>query len=113
MNNMSAEQLGAQGNETEGGPMWGRFFDSLGGHDDTESQFSGSHMPTDLHNSSFSLSQIQQSPHSEVHPNDSASVVDEDKGSVISGLPGRQGLNIPSILCKPWRRSWQLYFTGC
>lgn len=77
--------------------MWGRFFDSIG-HDDTESHFSGSHIPTDLHNSSFSLSQIQQSPHSEVHPNDSASVVDEDKGSVISGLPTRNGLNIPSIM---------------
>ncbi|KAI0034925.1 CBS-domain-containing protein [Vararia minispora EC-137] len=94
MNNMSTEQAGVSANEAEGGPMWGRFFDSIGGGDDTESAFSGSHMPTDIHNSSFSLSQIQQSPHSEVHPNDSASVVDDN--SVLEGLP-RKGLNVPSI----------------
>jgi len=94
MNNMSAEQLGANSSDTEGGPMWGRFFDSIGAHDDTESALSGSHQPTDLHNSSFSLSQIQQSPHSEVHPNDSASAVDDN--SVLEGLP-RKGFNIPSI----------------
>jgi hypothetical protein len=93
MNHMSAE-AGVTTNEAEGGPMWGRFFDSIGGGDDTESALSGSHMPTDLHNSSFSLSQVQQSPQSEVHPNDSASVVDDS--SVLEGLP-RKGINIPSI----------------
>src|SRR5258708_28363855 len=74
MNHMTAEGTGENAQDAEGGPMWGRFFDSIGGHDDTESAYSGSHMPVDAHNSSFSLSHLQQSPHSEVHPNDSASV---------------------------------------
>ncbi len=34
-------------------------------------------MPADGHNLSFSHSHLQQSPHSEVHPNDSASVADD------------------------------------
>ncbi|KAI0067858.1 CBS-domain-containing protein [Artomyces pyxidatus] len=97
MNNMTAEAAGEVGHEPEGGPMWGRFFDSIGGHDDTESVMSGSHMPTDHHNSSFSLSHLQQSPHSEVHPNDSASVVDEDPVSALDGYPKHKTANIPSI----------------
>ncbi|KAK1229367.1 hypothetical protein PQX77_007544 [Marasmius sp. AFHP31] len=67
---------GEQGGESEGGPMWGRFFESIGG-DDTESMLSGSHMPPTLP-SNASFSQIQHSPHSEVHPNDSASVMDDE-----------------------------------
>ncbi|KAK7058275.1 hypothetical protein VNI00_001906 [Paramarasmius palmivorus] len=82
MNAVSGEQ-GVT--ETDGGPMWGRFFESIGG-DDTESMMSGSHIPPELRTlpSNASLSHIQQSPHSEVHPNDSASVMDDD----VSALEG-------------------------
>ncbi|KAI0271543.1 CBS-domain-containing protein [Gloeopeniophorella convolvens] len=99
MNHMTAEAAGESAQETEGGPMWGRFFDSIGAQDDTESAFSGSHMPTDLHNSSFSLSHLQQSPHSEVHPNDSASVADDasalgfHKG--LGNAPSNLGITVP------------------
>lgn len=98
MNNMTTEAAGEAANEPEGGPMWGRFFDSIGAQDDTESAISGSHIPTDLHQSSFSLSQLQQSPHSEVHPNDSASVMDDDQASALEGYPKRKADHtIPSI----------------
>jgi hypothetical protein len=73
-------------NDNEGGPMWGRFFDSIG-HDEEGSALSGSfRQHTDLH--SFSSVNDLRSPHSEVHPNDSASVVDEhdDHASAISGF---------------------------
>ncbi|KAF5368388.1 hypothetical protein D9758_002354 [Tetrapyrgos nigripes] len=90
MNAVSGEQ-GAQ--ETDGGPMWGRFFDSIG-HDDTESMMSGSHHHG-FHQSNTSFSHVQQSPHSEVHPNDSASVVD-DEGSVLSSYAHKRGVNIPT-----------------
>lgn len=96
MNQMTTEAAGEIQNEAEGGPMWGRFFDSIGGHEDTESVISGSHVPTDLHPSSFSLSHLQQSPHSEVHPNDSASVVDDEPLSEFPRMGGRHG--IPSIV---------------
>jgi CBS domain-containing protein len=69
--------------EAEGGPMWGRFFDSIGG-DDNDSVISGSHVPTDLH-PSLRLNAVQQSPFSDVHPNDSASVQDDEHQSVIEG----------------------------
>lgn len=87
MNNMTAEATGETG-EAEGGPMWGRFFDSIGGGDDTESAVSGSlaHHEFPSQRSMLSLSQVQQSPFSEVHPNDSASVNDDD-GSVLDGYP--------------------------
>ncbi len=94
MNHMTAEGTGENAQDAEGGPMWGRFFDSIGGHDDTESAYSGSHMPVDAHNSSFSLSHLQQSPHSEVHPNDSASVADD--GSAV-GYGHKIAGNVPSI----------------
>ena len=42
MNTMSQE-AGAEA-DAEGGPMWGRFFESLG-HEDTESMLSGSNIP--------------------------------------------------------------------
>lgn len=98
MNTMTAESAGDTAGETEGGPMWGRFFDSIG-HDDTESVMSGSHLPSEFRDTSFS-SQIQQSPHSEVHPNDSASVVDEDPhGSVINGHKGAPSITgaVPAV----------------
>ncbi|KAI0786038.1 CBS-domain-containing protein [Abortiporus biennis] len=91
MNNMSAEA--AAENDPEGGPMWGRFFESIGGHDDTDSMVSGSNVPTDFHprHSNRSVSQVMQSPYSEVHPNDSASVVDDEPLSALEGYPRRKG----------------------
>ncbi|KAG8220087.1 CBS-domain-containing protein [Butyriboletus roseoflavus] len=99
MNAMSVEAAGENA-DTEGGPMWGRFFDSIGGHDDTESMVSGSHVPTDGHSISVHhLSRTQQSPYPEVHPNDSASVVDDDPESVLDAYPRKKGAhNIPSIM---------------
>jgi len=95
MNAMSAEAAG--GAEPEGGPMWGRFFESLG-HDDTESALSGSAVHTEhSRNLSRNMSHIVQSPHSELHPNDSASVVDEDEGSVLDAYSRRKG-DPPSII---------------
>ena len=80
-------------NDNEGGPMWGRFFDSIG-QDEDGSAMSGSYRQhTDLH--SFPSPNGLRSPHSEVHPNDSASVVDDrdDHASAISGFArgGRKG----------------------
>ncbi|KAL4069387.1 hypothetical protein J3A83DRAFT_4250958 [Scleroderma citrinum] len=97
------EQMNAMSTEgpadAQGGPMWGRFFDSLGGHDDTESVVSGSHAHTDGYSlSAHNLARLQQSPHSEVHPNDSASVVDDDHDSALEGYPRKKsGRDIPSI----------------
>lgn len=66
--------------------MWGRFFDSIGGGE-TDSMISG--QPTDMlgskHGSMRGTSQLPQSPRSDLHPNDSASVVMEDDGSVLDG----------------------------
>ena len=89
MNAMAGDNLNND-NEGEGGPMWGRFFDSIG-HEEDGSVMSGSHRhATDLH--SFPSVNDMRSPHSEVHPNDSASVVDDqdDHASAISGLPRNQ-----------------------
>jgi hypothetical protein len=93
MNSMTTEAGGQESHE--GGPMWGRFFDSIGGGDDTESAISGSHAAPSLpdfpsHRSGLSLSHPAQSPFSEVHPNDSASVID-DEGSVLDGYPRGKG----------------------
>jgi len=78
--------------------MWGRFFDSIGGHDDTESAVSGSHVPTEGQSlSTHNLARLQQSPHSEVHPNDSASVIDEEPVSVLEGYSRKRMPAIPSI----------------
>ncbi|KAG6832223.1 hypothetical protein H0H92_004188 [Tricholoma furcatifolium] len=79
--------------EADGGPMWGRFFDSIG-HDDGESVVSGSHHgPSDIRSfhSLHHMDQVQQSPFSEVHPNDSASVVDDDPVSALEGYPRHPG----------------------
>src|SRR6266704_3769925 len=89
MNAMAGDNFNND-NEGEGGPMWGRFFDSIG-HEEDGSVMSGSHRhATDLH--SFPSVNDMRSPHSEVHPNDSASVVDDrdDHASVMSGLPRNQ-----------------------
>lgn len=99
MNSMSTETA----NEGESGPMWGRFFESLG-HEDTESVLSGSAIPTESHHSrhlSRGMSHLIQSPQSEVHPNDSASVVDEDRddGSVLDTYSRKKsGGDVPSII---------------
>lgn len=58
----------ANSTDGEGGPMWGRFFESIG-HDDNDSVVSGSHVQPDITSPGFTQS--------EVHPNDSASMVDE------------------------------------
>ncbi|KAI0639174.1 CBS-domain-containing protein [Trametes polyzona] len=105
MNAMSAEAAGGE-TDAEGGPMWGRFFESLGANEDTESMLSGSHYQTDTHSQSrrFSrsgMSHLVQSPHSEVHPNDSASVVDDDQESALAGYPKNGGENVPSIVGPP------------
>lgn len=67
--------------------MWGRFFESLGGGDDSESIVSGSNYPGESHSRTMSrsLSHLVQSDYSEVHPNDSASVIDEEPASVMEG----------------------------
>jgi len=80
------EQMNAIGSanagDSEGGPMWGRFFESIGAPDDTESAISASHA-ADSHTPSRFLNNsrlgVMDSPHSEVHPNDSASMVDDDE----------------------------------
>jgi len=87
MNNMSTEQ--STDNE-EGGPMWGRFFESLGGHDDNDSVVSGSNLPsTDVHSRhpNRSISHLVQSPYSEVHPDDSASAVGDEPISALEVFP--------------------------
>jgi hypothetical protein len=72
--------------------MWGRFFDSIGGGE-TESVVSG--QPTDMlsskHGSMRGIPQLPQSPRSDLHPNDSASVVMEDDGSVLDGYMTKGG----------------------
>jgi hypothetical protein len=91
MNSISAEQAGDAA-EMEGGPMWGRFFDSIG-NDDNDSALSGSH-PADLH-PVHSLPGVVESPGSEVHPNDSASVVhDEEAPSALEGFIKRTGHSV-------------------
>lgn len=94
---MNAMTGDAPANEAEGGPMWGRFFDSIG-HEDTESVMSGSHVPHEMHSfSSVNNLSLQLSPHSEVHPNDSASVMDDDPVSALEGYPRQKGFTIPSV----------------
>ena len=87
MNAMAGENVHT---DSESGPMWGRFFDSIG-HDDAESALSGSHhAPTDIR--SYPSVGNFHSPHSEVHPNDSASVMDDDAISALEGYPRQKGL---------------------
>ncbi|KAF8898371.1 CBS-domain-containing protein [Infundibulicybe gibba] len=99
MNAISGENPAA---EAEGGPMWGRFFDSIG-NEDTESIMSGSHGPPDVHSfpSLRDLSHLQNSPFSEVHPNDSASVVEDDPVSALEGYPRQKGVVVPSAVGPP------------
>ena len=86
-----SQEAGGAGSETEG-PMWGRFFDSIGSGE-TESTISG--QPTDMLNSKHvsmrGTPQLPQSPRSDLHPNDSASVVMEDNGSVLDDYMTKGG----------------------
>jgi hypothetical protein len=92
MNAMSTEQAG-EAAEPEGGPMWGRFFDSIG-NDDNDSAVSGSHGLADLH-PAHPLLGVVESPSSEVHPNDSASVVhDEQPPSALEGFMKKAGHSV-------------------
>ncbi|KAF8922305.1 CBS-domain-containing protein [Mucidula mucida] len=81
--------------DAEGGPMWSRFFDSF---DDTESAISGSQFHESRTGPSLtSLSRLQHSPQSEVHPNDSASVIDDEPISALEGYPRQRGGALPSV----------------
>ena len=81
--------------DAEGGPMWSRFFESLA--EGSESAFSGS---VDSHNRrlSRSVSHLLQSPYSEVHPNDSASVVDDEPLSTLSAYARRVKEDVSSSI---------------
>lgn len=90
MSQMSAEA----GGDNSGGPMWGRFFESIGGHDD-ESMISGSGMPTDINTPPpYPESPLRLNLRSpEVGPNDSASVMDDDAASGIDFPSMRRGVS--------------------
>lgn len=79
--------------------MWGRFFDSIGAPDDTESAISGSNMHLDPNTPArFAVSPlpgVTGSPQSEVHPNDSASVGDEEQASDIEPVRLRRAADAP------------------
>lgn len=98
--------------------MWGRFFDSFAtANDDTDSVVSGSHhnVGTDLsHPNPFGTpiraaalrenSGVAASPFSEVHPNDSASMINDDEPSIppavfgagtISNVGGKGSAPVP------------------
>ncbi|KAJ6604435.1 hypothetical protein DFH09DRAFT_1122675 [Mycena vulgaris] len=81
----------------EGGPMWGRFFDSIG-NDDNDSYVSGSRATPEIHSLASLHLHPPQSPQSEVHPNDSASVMD-DEPSAMGGYLQQPGA--PSITGMP------------
>ncbi|KAJ7107647.1 hypothetical protein C8R43DRAFT_1044854 [Mycena crocata] len=86
----SSDNTAAEG---EGGPMWGRFFDSIG-NDDNDSYLSGSRATPESHSlASMHNLHPPQSPQSEVHPNDSASVMDDEPS--MAGYMNQPG--VPSI----------------
>ena len=77
MNSLSAENQ-----EQEGGPMWGRFFDSIG-QDDNDSVLSGSHDPRAALQSP--TSHLHGGKDADLHPNDSASVFNDDTSELVGG----------------------------
>ena len=92
---MNAMAGGDAAGDHEDGPMWGKFFDSIG-HDDNDSMISGSHAPSRSHFSHGNLSYLQHSPLSDLHPNDSASVVDDDdRASALSNPANGRGVSVP------------------
>ncbi|KAL5518619.1 hypothetical protein ACEPAH_302 [Sanghuangporus vaninii] len=93
------QMAASNGVDTSGGPMWGRFFESIG-HDDNDSAISGSNVPTDIHSPPpYPDSPLHHSLRrsSEVGPNDSASAVDEDQGSNIVDFPPLRHKPLSSI----------------
>lgn len=89
---MSVEAVGEPADET-GGPMWGRFFDSIGGND-ADSVISG--QPSNRHASmrSISVSQMPRSP--DLRPDDSASAIHDEDNSVLDF--SRRGAQPASIV---------------
>src|ERR1700761_1817144 len=76
--------------ESAGGPLWGRFFESIAANDETESAISGSHMrsvetPPPIRQ----MTMVEQSPHSELAPGDSASAVNDDGMDEFPALPSK------------------------
>ncbi|KAJ7655040.1 hypothetical protein DFH06DRAFT_1201417 [Mycena polygramma] len=73
-------------------PCGGAFFDSIG-NDDNDSYLSGSRATPDMHSMASMHNSLHppQSPQSEVHPNDSASVMDDEPSAMGYGHP--QGAN--------------------
>lgn len=65
--------------ENESGPMWGHFFNSIG-NDDNDSVVSGSHVMREVTS--------PQPGYSEVHPHDSASMVDDESEAPYTGRSG-------------------------
>ena len=98
MNSIGSENNGADG---ESGPMWGRFFDSFAGHnDDNESVASGSHIPPDSTQEFAIASPTRRhlnghsaSPVPDLHPNDSASAVNDTPSVLefVGGAPSTAG----------------------
>lgn len=95
---------GDSSSDKSGGPLWGRFFNALGGgDDDTESVFSAND-PDDSHHHAGGSEMMSPSKRqhgsfettagSEVSPNDSASVVYEERE--MSEL-GRRGVAASSV----------------
>ncbi|KIY51382.1 CBS-domain-containing protein [Fistulina hepatica ATCC 64428] len=98
MNAVSAEHIPLEDNE--GGPLWGRFFDSIGG-EDSESLMSGSQLPPEIRSMHTQSISQAQSPRSELHPNDSASVVDDETSAVSGNLYNRRGAAAPAPIEVP------------
>lgn len=90
---MAAAQSSDDNAAPQGGGMIDYFFESLGQHEDGESVLSGSQALTNPSTPAFqrNLSRVQQSPQSEVHPNDSASVVDDDASDLHEIRRGGRG----------------------
>ncbi|KAH9937465.1 CBS-domain-containing protein [Fomitopsis serialis] len=97
MNSIAPEGTSGE-NEAEGGPMWGRFFESLG-EGDTESVISGSTFPSEMHSRhlSRSMSQLVGSPRSDARFSDTASNMDDESASQVGGYASRIGEAFPSI----------------
>jgi hypothetical protein len=79
----------AETSEGETGPLWGRFFESLAANDDAESALSGSNPRGQSFTtpSSRRALPVQESPHSELYPGDSASAIDEVPPSTAIEFP--------------------------
>lgn len=90
----------ADAHEGESGPLWGRFFESLAANDDADSAVSGSNARAH----SFAtpppgrrIMPVQESPHSELYPGDSASAVEEVPPSTATEFPPLPDVAISSV----------------